>query len=1639
MYTKNDSDVHFPLLQSIQEQLGTDPRFWAMLTKHRAQKHLNTRKEAIAQRVIAYCDEVLSLPRTQAIFDSLQPLLETILEAGRNKVNSISNNIMQVWAKVWSLIQQVSSSFVAMSKLSMGAFSFLTNGQFLQSLVMLVVWIILMYFKQEDIANVLVGVYLFMIGGDLATFVGVVLTGSGCMGFLSKFLQIKHGNRHTVTLQQIPDMQGIDLDVLLSSSQQSYLALIIAVASGVFGLSSMSLLPTNYIEFGKMMNAHVQIARGFTTLSDVFSELTEKAIHITAHWWYGIDLETTKAIPADLEKLIDEIREFCTSDFRTSLPDSPENVERVIEAYTQFFELRVKYKDNRALVALMDKIQIPLINIHSVASSYNVKPIKSRIEPVVVMFRGGSGVGKSTVLYHIATEVLAEDGLITRDMTDEAIYEKINTCIYPRASENEYWEGYKKNPVTMVDDAFQVRDSSSNPSLDYLELIRMSNPFPYPLHMATLSAKADTTFESRCILYTTNERVIAPESLISSEAVIRRITMPYEVRVKREFADMHGRLKDEYKTGDINVEVYSFHTWNPQNGRVSKQGMSYAQMVAKLHKELQKKKVVFEKKANNLVAHARAIFDRENEAQEGSSNTVTQGLKDWIFRKVEESATYSIPAMNLWDETMDNIAQHFENGQDLDQNAMLLMGMIEQQTGAVRNFAEAEDAAEYLREDFVRAYGIYSERYLGFWESMQQRLGEVDEFIERNLNIVATMDAVCLMLSVLILGLTIYQLLTYEPPHWADRLPIIATYPDIDVVKSIVDLRMPLSEQQWPFIEKYLAWLAAMEVEGIDIEVTGNEKTFVLSTAESGKDRKFVAPIRFESGKDRKFEKSVQVESGKDRKFVPPIRIESGKDRKHNPKANIESTLTNLPATQAWVNSNAEQVAELAFSNQVSIDISVNGEKSVTNVQGVFLTGRTLLLNYHYTEKFDEFTKQGEVLLEICPTTSRVGTTVRWLDVRATARKLARNGEETDIVALEVAKVSRYPCLIKHLIRRDQLATLEGKRVALTSLHKRTRHSKFGRIDRVSVEQYNASTTRSATCISTDIGSVQGDCGAVYVLDDSSSSKKICGFHFAGSSGRALATPLVYEDWAKLLQQEVVLETIPQVPVIQGNCVSLGKAKRPVFQQSESKIMPTQIFNKVIESTMCPSRMDYRMDGPTLPKSLAKQFGPQPLVDADVLDQAAHSYQKCLSGTKSRLMAVLPFEQAVRGVDGDEYIRGVERSTSSGYPYSLDARGKGKQEWFGKDEWTLDSPRALEMKKIVGDQVELMEKGCFVEYVFTDTLKDETLPEVKVKNHKCRLFAAAPLDFLIVFRMYFMSFLAMMMENRIHNESAVGIRAHTMEWTELATHLRRTGTKTIAGDFSNYDGSLHVDVLNRILLIIEDYYRASPGYRREDTNVRRILWDNIINSTHICGDMVYRLNHSQPSGNPATAILNSMYNSIACRYVWFLESRQEFNDHVSMIAYGDDNVLVVDDESALWFTQEFMTEKFETIGMTYTDELKSGNSGFRELDQVQFIKRRFLMDNKVAYAALELSSILECFNWIHRTTDEKKVIMANFEMANIELALHDGTTFDYWMGKLQTAIYQAYHVCPPIQSRVTVRMQIRDPEFARQMAKLSWV
>jgi hypothetical protein len=143
-----------------------------------------------------------------------------------------------------------------------------------------------------------------------------------------------------------------------------------------------------------------------------------------------------------------------------------------------------------------------------------------------------------------------------------------------------------------------------------------------------------------------------------------------------------------------------------------------------------------------------------------------------------------------------------------------------------------------------------------------------------------------------------------------------------------------------------------------------------------------------------------------------------------------------------------------------------------------------------------------------------------------------------------------------------------------------------------------------------------------------------------------------------------------------------------------------------------------------------------------------------------------------------------------------------------------------------------------------------------------------------------------------------------------------------------------------------------------------------------------------------------------------------FNEHVSMVSYGDDNCLNISPEVIEMFNQITIAEGYATIGMTYTDEAKSGEMvPFRTLGEIAYLKRTFTWneEEKQYLAPLSMDTVLEMVNWIRGDLDQEQSTIDNIETSSFELSLHGKETFDYWTRKYMTAT-KNFRVRPQILS-----------------------
>jgi len=320
--------------------------------------------------------------------------------------------------------------------------------------------------------------------------------------------------------------------------------------------------------------------------------------------------------------------------------------------------------------------------------------------------------------------------------------------------------------------------------------------------------------------------------------------------------------------------------------------------------------------------------------------------------------------------------------------------------------------------------------------------------------------------------------------------------------------------------------------------------------------------------------------------------------------------------------------------------------------------------------------------------------------------------------------------------------------------------------------------------------------------------------------------------------------------------------------------------------------------------------------------------------------------------------------------------------------------------------------------IWVDTKKDELRPIEKIST---RMFAAGPMHFVIAFRMYFLPFSSWIMQNRIHNGIAVGVNPF-VEWNQLANELQSRGKRVVAGDFSNFDGSLNSQILWSIFHdVYVPWLRRRMSLSQHDYNVVFGLWNHVVHSVHLNGDNLYMWTHSQPSGNPFTAILNSIYGKYILRLAWNdifsgsfgfdeklisdsldtefmkhgdLQHQRHYSNYVREIVYGDDHVVNVDDRVVMWFNQSSLTRAFANIGHIYTDECKSGRVFVsRGLDEVQFLKRSFFQnpDLRGYVGPLEEKTIYEMMNWVRESKfnlDEYVAVKENCETALREMVYH---------------------------------------------------
>jgi hypothetical protein len=366
---------------------------------------------------------------------------------------------------------------------------------------------------------------------------------------------------------------------------------------------------------------------------------------------------------------------------------------------------------------------------------------------------------------------------------------------------------------------------------------------------------------------------------------------------------------------------------------------------------------------------------------------------------------------------------------------------------------------------------------------------------------------------------------------------------------------------------------------------------------------------------------------------------------------------------------------------------------------------------------------------------------------------------------------------------------------------------------------------------------------------------------------------------------------------------------------------------------------------------------------------------------------VLSMNEAINSIPNSQF-KAIVIGTSAGYPFSL-IRCQGKLYWVHRDANDILAV-SEELEKIILEQLERIKNGQRANVLWADILKDETREIAKRDAGKTRLFSASPLDYLIMMRMFFGTFVDYMHTTVLTHPCCVGINAHGFDWEYLYINLNTKKGSVIAGDFSNFDGKLPAEMGEIFLQLVNKFYDDQHG------QTRALLMQEIFKARHIHKDMVYEVADGNPSGQFLTAIYNSICQVGMIVSVLAQDLKLRPSEY-RIAVYGDDNIITIEKPG---LRCSDLTPHFKRrFDMDYTHFSKSDNHDFDTLETINFLGRKFVYRDGRMFAPLDLNTIVESTYWLR--TKDSSLHLSNmcdcYRSFQLELVHHGKEVFDFYI------------------------------------------
>lgn len=560
-----------------------------------------------------------------------------------------------------------------------------------------------------------------------------------------------------------------------------------------------------------------------------------------------------------------------------------------------------------------------------------------------------------------------------------------------------------------------------------------------------------------------------------------------------------------------------------------------------------------------------------------------------------------------------------------------------------------------------------------------------------------------------------------------------------------------------------------------------------------------------------------------------------------------------------------------------------------------------------------------------------------------------------------------------------------------------------------------------------------GLCGSLLVDRDNAI---IYGFHVAGILGtkRGWSTGVILDD---ILKAEAALKTtsptliVSSVSDIQVNTYDTSYTlhnEKPMYcdERSVGSKSIVSYFGKVRQDG---ELLESRARTPYMRtpfKGISEQFGEskhRPPKDPNSVDKSLTTLNKLLSPIQNyegdllkkavddynipilqhikqnkkdleNMFRLYTLEEALDGI-GEFGLHGIPNDTSTGFPLNMP-----KKRIFVRDPLDpslVKIPREFtdqfDIKREIENTMDLWLRGQRSEIIFKASSKvNELLPLEKAET-KVRKFYGSPIAGYIASRRVLAAIPRFIYKEKVLTECYVGLNPLSYEWDDMSKILRKFGDgRFIAGDFSSFDTRMAAQITASAAKIMLSWYEACDVGEPLLSYVRGALSD-IVHPNILFDSDLYRFANGNPSGNLITVQLNSICNSIMMRYVYYSmkpKIGESFRTHVSLVTYGDDNLMSVSTKIP-WFSHTTCQLEFEKVDIQYTMADKGSKSRhYIALAEASFLKRSFAYhkDLRCFVAPLEIDSILKRFHWVKKPSETPLNFEEQFS-AYVDGALRD--------------------------------------------------